>query len=96
MMARPIRDYVCTHPESKAKYNNVRAWARRVMERHGPIKVCSMCDFDIVVEVCHIKPIKDFPETALMSEVNSLDNLVYLCPNHHAMYDKGLIQNTLS
>ncbi len=61
------------------------------MERHGPKKECQICGFDVVVEVCHIKAIAGFPETALMGEVNSLDNLVYLCPNHHAMFDKQLI-----
>jgi hypothetical protein len=91
MMAKPIRDYICNHPEAKAKYNHVRTWARRTMERYGPKKECAVCGFDIIVEVCHIESITEFSEDALMGEVNALDNLVYLCPNHHAMFDRGLI-----
>ena len=96
MQARPISYYICKHPLAKAKYNDIRTWARRTMERYGPTKWCHVCGFDVVVEVCHLKPIVDFPETALMSEVNSLSNLIYLCPNHHAMLDKGLLDITLS
>lgn len=91
MIAKPMRDYICSHPEAKAKFNSIRKWARDAMERYGPEKKCQMCEFDVVVEVCHIKPIKEFSEDALMGEVNALSNLVYLCPNHHAMFDKGLL-----
>jgi len=92
MMARPISAYICGHPEAKAKHNDIRTWARRIMERSGQEKRCDICAFKVVVEVCHLKAIKEFPQTALMSEVNSLTNLVYLCPNHHAMLDKGLLK----
>ena len=26
-----------------------------------------------------------------IKKINNLDNLIYLCPNHHAMLDKGLL-----
>ena len=39
-----------------------------------------------------IKLITDFDEHTKISEINSLDNLVWLCPNHHAMLEKGLIK----
>lgn len=92
MRGRPISYYICSHPETKAKYNNIRKWARKTMDRIGPAKECQICGFNVVVEVCHIKGIREFPETALMGEVNSLSNLVYLCPNHHAMFDRGLLE----
>ena len=57
-------------------------------------KKCQMCGFDVVVHVCHIKAVGDFDDNALLSEINHLDNLIYLCPNHHAMFDLGLIQVT--
>jgi hypothetical protein len=91
LMSKPMSDYIHNNSATRAKYNSVRTWARRTMERHGPKKECSVCGFDIVVEVCHIKSITEFSEDALMGEVNALDNLVYLCPNHHAMFDRGLI-----
>lgn len=92
MMSRPVSYYICNHPEAKAKFNSIRKWARDAMDRYGPEKSCQVCGFDIVVEVCHIKGIAEFSEDALMSEVNALSNLIYLCPNHHAMLDKNLIQ----
>ena len=49
---------------------------------------CVLCGFDEYVEVCHIKPICNFPLDTKVSEVNRLDNLVYLCPNHHILLDR--------
>ena len=48
---------------------------------------CVMCGFDAVVEVHHITPRKRNGGGG----TNELDNLVTLCPNHHAMADRGLI-----
>lgn len=62
------------------------------MNKHKVEKKCKICNFDIAVEVAHIKPISKFKETALMEEVNSMNNLIYLCPNHHTMFDMGLIK----
>lgn len=55
-------------------------------------KCCAICDFDVIVEVCHIKAVSDFTKDSPLREVNALSNLIYLCPNHHAMFDKGLLE----
>lgn len=44
---------------------------------------CQKCGYDKHTEVCHIKPIASFPETALVIEVNDPSNLIRLCPNCH-------------
>jgi len=44
---------------------------------------CQVCGYDKHTELCHIKPIADWEDTALLGEVNSPDNLYVLCPNHH-------------
>lgn len=90
-MESKIKDYFRDDSPSRSKYNDIRKWARKLMEFSGKKKECEICGFDIHVEVCHKIPIYSFPEDSLMKEVNSLDNLVYLCPNHHIMFDKGLI-----
>ena len=72
------------------KYATIRSYARLFLDQAGIKRECKICGFDVHVEACHIKPLKDFSKDALLSEVNSLDNLVYLCPNHHYMFDKGL------
>ena len=50
-------------------------------------KVCEHCGYDKHVELCHIKPVSSFPETAMVSEVNDLTNLIALCPNCHWEFD---------
>lgn len=75
---------------SRAKHNQVRYLARRTMELSGQMKKCNYCDFTDVVEVCHRKAISSFALTDLISTVNSIDNLIYLCPNHHALLDRGI------
>jgi hypothetical protein len=44
---------------------------------------CKLCGYSLIINVHHIKPVSSFPDTALISEINSLSNLVALCPNHH-------------
>lgn len=45
---------------------------------------CMICGFDYVTHVHHIIPRREGGK-------NSKDNLVILCPNHHAMADRNLI-----
>jgi hypothetical protein len=78
------------HPEyGSSRYRTVRFHASLVVSSR--VKVCVVCPYKIHVELCHIKSISDFPLTAKLSEVNSNDNLVYLCPNHHWELDHGLL-----
>ncbi len=69
---------------------NIRGHARRVMAKTP--RVCAVCAYSIYVEVCHVKAIKDFPSDALLTEINALSNLVFLCPNHHKEYDLGILE----
>ena len=50
-----------------------------------------MCGYDKHVECCHIKAVSDFPDTALLGEVNAPGNLVLLCRNCHWELDHGLL-----
>lgn len=73
-------------------YSPIRSDARRFMEESGIPKACEICGHSNTVEVAHLKAIKDFdPATTLVKEVNSLNNLMYLCPNHHKEQEKGII-----
>ena len=56
---------------------------------HRP-QECVICGFEFP-DVCHIKAWKDFPDSAYVSEINHPNNLVLLCPNHHRLFDKGLL-----
>lgn len=51
---------------------------------------CFKCGYNKHVELCHIKAIKDFDETAKLKEVNGENNIIQLCPNCHWEFDKSL------
>ena len=78
-------EYAKAHRSSAFSY--VRALARRALESGE----CAACGYSKHTEVCHIRPIRDFPITALISEVNDPSNLIRLCPNCHWEFDHGLI-----
>jgi len=93
MRNSPISEYILLKGASRAKWNSVRHWARKEMEIASIKKECKVCEWDIYVEVCHIIPIQDFPESTLMKVVNSPNiNTIYLCPNHHKMLDNNLLE----
>jgi predicted restriction endonuclease len=71
------------------RYAKIRYHARYAFEEI--ITKCQKCGYDKHVEMCHIKPVKDFPETATISEINDHTNIVGLCPNCHWEFDHGLL-----
>jgi hypothetical protein len=54
-------------------------------------KKCKICGYDLFIEIAHIKSVSSFPATTLISEINSIDNLIALCRNHHWEYDNGFL-----
>lgn len=53
---------------------------------------CQKCGYDKHVELCHIKPISDFDDKAILSDVNSPDNILVLCPRCHWEFDNSLLE----
>lgn len=101
MKEKADEDYLAkTFGDFKASANNVshiyyiyiRAGSRRIAKRRGMEKVCKVCGYDTYAELCHIKDISKFPDEATMAEVNSPENLVYLCPNHHKELHLGVLE----
>jgi DNA-directed RNA polymerase subunit M/transcription elongation factor TFIIS len=81
-------------PSIKNKHPSWRNSHIRILNRSWNkdiIKSCKICGYNKHIELCHIKPISSFPETATIGEINSLSNNVPLCPNHHWELDNGLI-----
>ena len=66
--------------------------ARAVIDFLSNEKRCKICNYDYHVDVCHIIPVSEFDDSSLISEINNIDNLVYLCPNHHKEFDDGNIK----
>ena len=77
------------------KCAEIRKDARRFMDNESKQeKVCAYChnhEFDEILEVHHLKGILEFDAHMKISEINCDENLVWLCPNHHIMLEKGLI-----
>ncbi len=71
------------------KYRSIRDHAAKVIKNQP--KLCNVCGYDRHVEVCHIKPISSFSDNSLICDINNLNNLIYLCPNHHWELDNNLI-----
>lgn len=68
-------------------------YARKVLKEQG-ITSCQNCGYDKHVEACHIKNVSSFPDNATLAEINSIDNLVGLCPNCHWEFDHNELDLT--
>jgi hypothetical protein len=72
-------------------HSRIRELARQEYKRSNLPELCKICGYSIHVEICHIIAIKDFDDSTPISVINSKDNLVALCPNHHWEFDRGRI-----
>lgn len=66
--------------------------ARNVFENSGQEYKCAVCGYDKHIEVAHIKAVSDFDNDALICEINNINNLIPLCPNHHWEFDNHILQ----
>lgn len=71
------------------KNSRIRDFARQIYKKSDKPKHCIRCGYDKHFEVCHIQGISNFPSETLVSTINSLDNLMALCPNCHWEFDSG-------
>ncbi len=67
----------------------IQAMARKIFKASGKPEMCHICDYGYHYEVAHKKPVSDFGMEAKISEINAVENLVPLCPNHHWEFDHG-------
>jgi len=86
-----IRD-VMYQSSGANKYGYVRYDAKRRMDNSDIERSCKSCGYDKYVHICHIRGIHSFPRNTLISEVNSPENLAYLCPNCHWELDHGELE----
>lgn len=71
------------------RFPYIRTLSRKAYINSGKDMNCKVCQYDLHVDVCHIKDVKEFPETALIKDINHIDNLVALCKNHRWEFDNG-------
>lgn len=91
LLSRTLQEIKDSTANKNNPYQLIRAQARRLLQESGRNPKCAICGFSEYVEACHIRAISSFPLDTKIEEVNSLDNLVYLCPNHHILFDRGKI-----
>lgn len=69
----------------------IRKDACKVFENSGKEYKCAICNYDKHVEIAHIKAVSEFSDDSTLVEINNINNLIALCPNHHWEYDNNLI-----
>ena len=67
--------------------STIQKQARLVYQNSDKPKRCICCGYDKHYEVAHIRSVSDFNDDALIPEINNVNNLIALCPNHHWEYD---------
>lgn len=70
----------------------IQRMARAVYKEHTQSPQCLICGYDKHVEVAHIKAVAEFDDNATIGEINSINNLIGLCPNHHWEFDNKLLK----
>lgn len=75
------KGYITDTAIKNISINNQRKWGNLYKLWGGK---CAICGFDEVIEVHHIVPRR-------IGGTDELDNLIVLCPNHHALADRGMI-----
>lgn len=83
-------DRITSRSKDSLTHPIIRGNARMLACKTFKMK-CEVCGYDKHVEVCHRKPVSSFHGGATISEINALDNLVILCPNHHWEFDNGFL-----
>lgn len=92
---RTLGSFIEGHKYLTTKCSLIRKDARRTIVESGKERVCEYChnhEYDDILEVHHIKSILEFENDSTVAEINDINNLVWLCPNHHKMLEMGLIK----
>lgn len=76
--------------------SDIRKNAEKTFKQSGNDLKCAICGYDKHIEIAHIKAVSEFSDTSLISEINNINNLIALCPNHHWEYDNGLLDLNIS
>jgi hypothetical protein len=67
--------------KNKAK---IKEWEKNCWREKRELFTCCVCGFGRTIDFCHILWRKDGGKVRK-------DNITILCPNHHRLYDKGLL-----
>lgn len=83
-----------SHCNWQSARTTIRRHAVKVYDLSNKPKCCNLCGYSKHYEVCHIKSVSSFSDDIKVEEINSIDNLVALCPNCHWEFDNLHIEIT--
>jgi predicted nucleic acid-binding Zn ribbon protein len=89
--SQPIASVADASEHPACRHARLRQDARRQYLLAFPYR-CARCGYDKHIEVCHRRALTSFPLDTPIAVVNSLENLIGLCPNCHWEFDHGLLQ----
>jgi hypothetical protein len=69
----------------------VRNHARKLYIAAGRPLFCALCRYSTHVDICHIKDVRSYPVGTLYAVVNSQENILALCKNHHWEFDHDVL-----
>ena len=52
---------------------------------------CSACGYSLHVDICHVRDVASFPDSATVGEVNAAENLIALDKRCHWEFDHGYL-----
>ena len=73
----------------KGRYAAIREHSLRLYRKIS--KSCMVCGYNKHVEICHKKPIYKFSLNTRVEKINDIQNIIFLCPNCHWEFDKGIL-----
>src|ERR1035437_9546237 len=81
------KDFFAKRKNWQSARSSIQHHARTTYKNSDKPKKCSQCEYSLHYEVAHIKSVSDFSPDSTINEINHIDNLIALCPNHHWEYD---------
>ena len=93
---RTLGSFIMGEKYLSSKCQSIRKDARMKMKKWFPVndrrcKFCNHDEFKEVLEVHHLKGILQFDDNVKIKDINSKENMIWICPSHHAMLEKGLM-----
>lgn len=92
ILLKTKEELLSTRKNYQSYRSAIRQYAEKQYKDSGRELKCAVCGYDKHVEIAHIKAVSDFDGSATIAEINSIDNLIALCPNHHWEYDNGILK----
>jgi len=90
-----------TYGETKAKRNyqvhsRIRDLARATYKKSEKPLACEECGYDTHVVIHHKKAIGEHEDSTTITEINDMENLMCLCPNHHWEIHNGCFNKIIA